>query len=239
MSIEPGRDTPPPYIRYSSSGYAGQAVQRRTPRLAYQAVLDLLNSCTDWPSDWPGGQLRVLEAGSYMETHYDAEVAFADFTRMLGAPKPAWFFAAQGSERGQGCYEFPYTGSQQIAVVERVLSEPHVPTKGLFAMCVMCAVKARLRDPRTGAPLTRVEHDPEGLLPPSYFGLEVSPSGVRLDLGLVFPFASPNEAFLDALRAIRPYLPVRLGKASFAHVQPLNAKKERRHKLSVGLFDGI
>lgn len=238
MSVEPERETPPPYIRYSS-GVAGQAVQRRSPPLAYQAVLDLLNSCTDWSGEWTGGELSLFKAGSFVQTPYNVDAMIAEFSALLGEHRSTFCIAGFGGENEQRTVEWSYDGTHHVSLVQRLFAEPRDHARGIFALRMRCELNARLRDPRSGASLAGDGYDPHTLLPPSYFGIEISPAGVRLDLGLVFPFPTPSEAFLDALRAVRPYLPVRLGKASFTHVQPLSAQKERRHKLSVGLFDGI
>jgi hypothetical protein len=122
-----------------------------------------------------------------------------------------------------------------------LLAISQLPPNSIEPASYSSSVTCRLCDPRSGELLPGQElgQASVGRIISSLF-LYVSPTRITGVFNLVFPFAEPNDAFLDYLSAIRPFLPVRLARSGFRLRQPTKRPGGfRDRRISPGLFDGI
>lgn len=227
-----------PHIVYRTEG---QPITRRKPAEAYAAVEEFLRRCTDWSGVWEPGDLTVFSDGPYAPPTWTGRELAATITTRLGEGRRSRAIVSASSGAEQDKLEWTVPPSFHQWAVETILNIPPLPSDSIEPASYSSWATYRLRDPRTGNVLagqdtgeTEVGRVVSGLF------LYMSPTRIHGVFELVFPFAKPDDAFLDYLGAIRPLLPVRLARSSFRlRESTKRAGGFRDRRIAAGLFDGI
>jgi len=229
------------FIAYQPPGW-GQAVRPGNARGAYAAVRRFLSSCTDWRGSGAPSRLSIHEPGQHSPPDYDPEPLLLRAAAAFGP-----------GERKPGIRPFPETGEVQYkhewklssseldTAIEFVTPLPRWPAKYLAPVLLSTSLHFLLCEPRTGGVLPgQTREGGVGYWPVS--------SSLILHLGgsptatfdLRFPFEKPERAFLEYLKAVLPFLPIRLGWNRFRLMVPTGGGTDYLgHKLDAALFGAL
>lgn len=249
MTAEPQSriENPVPHIRYYSP-YGGHPILRRKGTDAYKAVCEFLIECTDWDGTWPDNTVQGLTVGQFITADDRTIEAVSEFERALGRSQPGTTFScfdpSSGTVQVEGTSEsWSVPARLHDWAIGKVLAAPPARRGYPDPLSCTCGVDFRLREPPRGKVLDgqseagnpyQLQFIRSGVL------LSVSSGNTSAFFDLVLPFVEPDEAFVQYVSRLRPYLPIRLAKGNFRRFIPNKARDGFVvRRVSASLFDRL
>jgi len=249
-----------PHIRYHSA-YGGHPILRRDAGAAYNAVLEFLDTCTDFAGRWTQGRVSVSPTGGvFLPDDWDAQPAKRLLTRRFGVGRVGITSNNMCTLESESQHDWEIPARLHDWALEFALAQPKARRGYPDPVNYTCAADFRLCIPgpstqrraksdtsRTSGIKPRAAPLPgqaakasRGWTIRSSILFHVSAGNSSAFFDLVFPFPEPGDEFVRYIAAIRPYLPIRLAKGNFKHYVPAKSGAEyRTRRIDRSLLDAV